>query len=124
MKKILILFLMLSIQAIANEQVRLSEKDFLKTLKLSSIQEQKIEVIEKKVNSKISVLNGKILLKDMEMAQLFRNEANSRVQALKREINALQNEVNEVYQEKQNEIAQNLGFFQKIKYKKYLSRAY
>lgn len=115
---------MLSIQAIANEQVRLSEKDFLKTLKLSSIQEQKIEVIEKKVNSKISVLNGKILLKDMEMAQLFRNEANSRVQALKREINALQNEVNEVYQEKQNEIAQNLGFFQKIKYKKYLSRAY
>ena len=124
MKKILILFLMLSFQTIASEQVRLSENDFLKTLKLSSVQEQKIEEIEKKVNSKISVLNGKILLKDMEMAQLFRNEASARVQALKREINTLQNEVNEIYQEKQNEIAQNLGFFQKIKYKKYLSRAY
>ena len=115
MKKILILFLMLSFQAIASEQVRLSENDFLKTLKLSSGQEQKIAEIEKKVSSKISVLNGKILLKDMEMAQLFRNEASARVQALKREINALQNEVNEIYQEKQNEIAQNLGFFQKIK---------
>ena len=124
MKKILLTLLLLTTSVFAYEIIDLNEYDnFLKTLKLSDRQAQKIEIIKNEYGPKIANLNAQILLKSMEAAQLRVNPKNyAAINMLNHESALLEKELNSLQKEKDSEVLATLGLIQKYKYRKYISK--
>lgn len=113
MKKILLIFI-LSFMPVLAYSININEhRDFLKTLNLSDKKMQKIEEIENSYNPEIVKLNSEIILNNMQCAQI--KICNN----LK--IKALEDELQDITNQKNSEILSQLGWFQKRKYKKYIN---
>lgn len=94
--------------------------DYKKILNLSAKQINNIEAVERYYNTKIAKLNAEIILRKMEASQL-KGIANqqSKIHALNTELGILNDELEEIQAQKEKEIISDLGFIQRIKYKKY-----
>ncbi|MBR2069581.1 MAG: hypothetical protein IJ877_07470 [Candidatus Gastranaerophilales bacterium] len=126
MKKILLLFIILCIPAHAIKAVTQQEhNNFMKSLKLSKKQTQKIEIIESNYNKKNVELNSMILLKNMQIAQLRTSQSNyGYIGELNNEIKALEKRRYDYNMQKNKDILATLNWIQKAKYREYISRIY
>ena len=115
MKKILIILALVSLSSYAAAvAVKDKHDEFLNSLNLKEKQKIKIEQIKKEYNKKIVEANAQNLLASMRMAQTGnRNCSLSYERQLQKQINILR-------EEEEEEIISVLGWFQKIKYKRYL----
>ena len=122
MKKIIILLFLLFVMPV--HAFRIDNKvreDFFATLKLSNKQSQKIEQIENKYNPKIVKLNSQIILNNMHCAQLKpSNHAVNKINSINANSKALEDELENIQNQKQKEILSVLNLFQKIKYRRYI----
>ena len=114
--------LLLTIGLLPTSAYMLQDNSFdFGTLNLSKKQSEMIAYIQDKYRNRIVTLNSNILLKEMEIAQLkVEKGGRAKINSIYPEIELMQSELAELQSQKEGEILSNLGFFQRIKYKKYL----
>jgi len=126
MKKIIFILLFICAESLAaNAIIYKADDSFTKSLKLSKKQAIQIEQIKKDYSKEIADINSQIILKNMQIAK-YRNKREylSVYTSLNKEINFLNKELNEIQKQKDKDILKKLNFFQKRKYKKYISNLY
>ncbi len=115
MKKILIILALVSLSSYAATlAVKDKHDEFLNSLKLKDKQIVKIEQIKKEYNKKIVETNTQALLSNMRAAKSYNRKGNYD------ELRALEQQLADLNEEKEEEIISVLNWFQKIKYRRYL----
>ena len=125
MKKILLFLMLLCLPVYAIRAVTTDEyNNFMKSLRLTKKQSQKVEAIEANFKKNLALLNADILLKDMQITQLRNKNDYSHVYSLKEDLKVLENKRYKMYKQKEKDIANSLNWLQRARYKEYISRVY
>ena len=115
MRKILVFFALINLFVFSANALPSKEyDDFFNSLKLSDKQKIKIEQIEQKYNKKIVETNTQALLSNMYSAKYGNRKSNYN------QLLALQQQLNDLKEEKEEEILSTLNWFQRRKYRKFI----